>query len=73
MINGRTYLTLDITKNDRVFVFSIPYGSLYDEAFQALEEFKAGVQEMAKAADEAAKKAAEENKTDVVPEIVDLT
>ena len=68
-MNARTYIILETTKEDRTYVFSVPFGATYQEAFEVTQEFAAGVQEMAKQAEEAAKKAAED-KDAIIPEIV---
>lgn len=67
-MNVRTYITLEITKEDRSYVMSVPFGAAFQEAHDVTQEFAAGIIEMAKQAEEQQK--AQQTKTEVEPEIV---
>lgn len=56
-MNGAYHLNLYIEKNSRVYVFSIPVNSPYEEASEVAKEFAEGVLDLQKQVIENAEKA----------------
>lgn len=64
-----SYVSMEVKKENRVFVFAMPFGALYADCRAVLEEMMHGVQEMEKRALEQVEKvkAAEESKEAAQP------
>lgn len=45
-VNVRSYVTLEVAKDDRMYLLSLPMGSQYEEIFGVLEQLKEGVAEL---------------------------
>lgn len=56
-MNVKTIITIEITKNDRVFSFNMPVGAPFGEAYDACYETLQHIVEFSKKAAEQAKQA----------------
>lgn len=57
IMNQRAYITLDVEKNGRIYVLSLPLGAPFSECHEAIKEFGDVVSEMEKVSAEQAEAA----------------
>jgi hypothetical protein len=66
-MNFRTYITLEVTRENRTYVLSVPFGAPYEEAIQVSNEMTQGIKEMQRQQIESEKNKEQEA---IVPEVV---
>jgi hypothetical protein len=62
----KSFVTIEVVKNDHTFVFQLPVGAPYGEAYDAAYEVLQNIVELAKNAAEAAKPKADEPTAEAV-------
>lgn len=56
-MNQKTYVQLEIIKNDKSYIFSVPFGSSYQDCYDAAIEISNNIVQISKEAQEQAEKA----------------
>ena len=69
-MNQRTYVQLEIVKNEKSYILSVPFGANYQDCYDAAIEIANNIVQLSKEAQEAADKAkAEQELVDAASEV----